>query len=202
MTKDLIRMNYKEMNTLDEGLTEHFHQGYEIIFITEGKARFIVNDEPGIYSKNSVVFINNLVKHRMSLEQVPYSRYMIIIDSSFFNDFIQIPEIHLLFKSKQQNFQNGVLIEPEDMAYVKDKIVHLQNIYDQKKHYWKYEFIANLFSLLIFIIREYPQNFPTQTIDRNTLLMIRIQQFIDSHFRSDITLEKLADEFFMSKYHL
>ncbi len=195
-------MNFKTLASKTNSLKEHFHSGYEIIFITEGQSMFTINDTAYTYSKNSLLFLNNLEKHRMDLITTPYSRYMIIIDSDYLDNAIKDPILLSIFKNRRNGSKNEFNIKNNDIGFINKTLYDLNIIYSKKNHYWQIEFTSILCNLIIFLYRKYKEQFPLSHINKKEQRMLDIQYFIDENFKKDITLDSLSTDFFISKYYL
>lgn len=197
-----IDMNYTTLSSVKDGLKEHYHNGYELIFITEGSSKFIINDSNYNFQKNHLIFINNLEKHKMIPENIPYSRYMMIIDSDYLDDIIKENSLLSIFKIRPDDFKHGFEIKDEDVPLVKSTLNKLNTIHSKKESLWHIEFISILSAFLVFIYRNYTNQFPIMNIKKTEQKVFEIQQYIDKNFKEDITLNLLSSKFFISKYYL
>lgn len=197
-----LYINYKTLDISTKGLKEHFHNGYEMIFITEGSSSFTIDNKKHTYNKGDLLFLNNLQRHTMDVVDYPYSRYMLIIDDNYLDSVIQEREVLSIFKSRTDNVRNRFSIKPEHLNFVNDILNEISHAFEFKKDFWQIEFISMFSKLLVFLYREYKDHFPTVNKDKNFKLILEVQQFIDKNFRKDITLDLLAESFFISKYYL
>lgn len=197
-----IDMNYLTLSSIKDGLKEHYHNGYELIFITEGSSKFIINNSNYDFPKNHLLFINNVEKHKMFPKSIPYSRYMVIIDSDYLDDIIKENELLSIFKIRPSNFKHGFRIIDEDVPFVKSILNNLNNIYSKKESLWYIEFTSTLASFLVYIYRNYNNQFPIMNIKKSEQKVFEIQQYIDKNFKKNITLNFLSSKFFISKYYL
>lgn len=197
-----IEMDFKTSPFQVNGLKEHFHNGYEILFITEGKSNFTINNRSYTFQKNSIVFINNLEKHKMNLTSKRYSRYMIIIDSDFFDSVIKDPTLLSIFKIRSQSFINGIQLKNEHVAMFEEHFRDLNVIYQKKDQFWQIEFNASLSKFMVLLYRNYTTHFPITNIGKAEERVLKIQTYIDENFRKDISLESISSLFFINKFYL
>ena len=54
--------------------TTHYHNNFEIIFITKGTSTFLIENRKIKTQKNSLVLISNLENHSMTIDETPYER--------------------------------------------------------------------------------------------------------------------------------
>jgi AraC-like DNA-binding protein len=197
-----INMNYVTLSSQTSGLKEHYHNGYELIFITEGESHFMINDSNYTFCKNSLIFINNVEKHKMYPLKTPYSRYMIIIDSNYLDSILKEPALLSIFKIRPEDFKHGFKIKDEHVPLMKNLLEKLHKIYLDKEVFWHIEFLSVLSSFLVLNYREYADHFPIMNIGKLEQRILEIQQYIDKHFKQDITLESISTDFFIDKYYL
>lgn len=197
-----LYINYKTLGSSTKGLKEHFHNGYEMIFITQGSSTFTIDNKKHTYNKGDLLFLNNLQRHTMDIVDNPYSRYMLIIDDNYLDSVIQEREILSIFKNKTDDTRNKFSIKPEHLKFVINTLNEMNNTYESKNDFWEIEFISSFSKLLVFLYREYKDHFPVISKDKNFKLILEVQQFIDKNFRKEISLDLLADNFFISKYYL
>ncbi|MBC8590166.1 AraC family transcriptional regulator [Wansuia hejianensis] len=202
MNHHIIQMDYKTLTSETRGLKEHFHNGYEIIFITEGESNFTINDNIYTYGENSLLFLNNLEKHKMDLISTPYSRYMIIVDSDYLDNIIKEHILLSIFKNRTSKYKKGFNIKEEHLDFINKTLDDLINIFSKESEFWQIEFMSMLSILLVFLYRNYTDQFPISRIDKKEQRILDIQHFIDENFRKDISLDSIASEFFISKYYL
>lgn len=202
LSQQNIRMNFKTLTSKTDGLKEHFHDGYEMIFVVEGTSSFTINNNIYRCDKNSLLFLNDLENHTMDLIETPYSRYMIIIDSEYLESAIKEPSLLSIFKSPKYKVKDEFKVAAKHLAYVNQVLKDLNLIFDQKEEFWEIEFVSVLSNFIIFLYRQYHGYFPLGHIDKKEQRILDVQNYIDEHFLTDISLDLLASTFYISKYYL
>ena len=202
MKNNLIDMNHKTLTSKISGLKEHYHAGYEMIFITEGKSEFTIEDKVFTYEKNSLLFLNDLEKHKMNPLDIPYSRYMVIVDSNYLDSIIKDNILLSIFKNRTNEDNNGFKIKEQHIEFITSTLEDLRGIFSNQSEFWEMEFMAELNILLVFLFRNYPEQFPINRIEKKEERILNVQSFIDANFKDDIHLDLLVDTFFISKYYL
>ncbi|MBZ2174072.1 AraC family transcriptional regulator [Schnuerera sp. xch1] len=202
MINKKIDIDFETLEHKTGSLKEHYHNGYEIIFITKGKSSFTINDKKHIFDKNSLVFLNNLERHKMDLIETPYSRHMLIIDSIYLDSIIKDPILLSIFKSSSDKIKDKLTINNEHVDFIVRTFQELNSIFDKKNEFWEIEFTSKLITLVVFLYREYKDLFPLSHISKRKQKILEVQSYIDENFRKDITLDNLASNFYISKYYL
>ncbi len=197
-----IDMNYKILTSHTSGLKEHYHNGYEIIFISNGKSNFTIDDNVYTYDKNTILFLNDLEKHKMDLVDIPYSRYMIIIDTDYLDSHIKNPTLLSIFKNRASKYYNGFEIEDESIDYVEKIFKTLNDKFLTKENFWEMEFMSIFIILILFLYRNYTQYFPISFLEEKDSRILSVQQYIDKNYKKHLSLDDLSSKFYVSKYYL
>lgn len=185
-----------------EILSNHFHNGYEIIFIEEGSSEFIINGVAGRYSKNCIIFLNHLEQHKMRPISDRYIRYVIILDPDCFDRFVGDQVLCSIFKQRPEGFENAFILPEEDAEFALATMKQCAEEYSNGEKYTELSICSRLLSLLIRLYRRHPERFPTAASSHIAATATKIQNYIDSNFLDDISLDFLAGEFHINKFYL
>lgn len=202
MSNNKIHINFKTLTSPDDTQKIHYHNGYELIFITSGISDFYINSKNIVAKEGTIIFINNLEKHKMQPKTLPYSRYMIIIDSDFLDTFIEENILLSIFKIRKDSFIPNFKIKEKDIIIILNILDKLLKISEKKQEFWETEFMHTFSNLLIFIYRNYKEFFPLTNYSKSYKQILEVQSFIDKNFQEDITLELIANKFYINKYYL
>jgi len=191
---------YKTAGT--DALLMHFHNEYEMIFIDAGSAVFTINDMDTEYAENTLVFINKFERHMLFPRTKPYSRYVLIIDSSYFDKFMQDPVLCSIFKNRSGVFSNGLTLSKQSAQVVTEILDLCIEEFTNKEPYWDSRIMAALLNMFIHLYRHYSMCFPLTINDYASENIAKIQNYIDSNYLSDLSLDSLSRVFNINKYHL
>lgn len=180
----------------------HFHDEYEIIYIEEGSANFTINGSEAVYEKGSIIFIGNLDEHMMSPVKEPYIRYVTIINSGFFEQFVAEPMLCSIFKRRTKNFSSGVRLTEEDSGFVLQNLELSLIDYKTADSFHENYCMASILKILIRLFRHNRAKFPDFANRHSSQTIIPVQKFLDENFSQDIMLDELSSMFFINKYHL
>ena len=180
----------------------HFHNEYEIIFIDAGSAVFTINDIDKEYFENTMVFINNFERHMLFPRTKPYLRYVLIIDSGYFDKFIQDPVLCSIFKNRPSIFSHGLTLSKQNAQVITEILDICIEEFTNKEPYWDSRIMAALLNIFIHIYRNYKEYFPLTVNDYASENIAKIQDYIDSNYLSDLSLDSLSNVFNINKYHL
>ncbi len=197
-----IDFNFKSFTSNNISLEKHFHNGYQIIFITKGSADFKINDKIYNCSENTLIFINNLEEHNMKIEDLPYSRYDLIFDSIFLDTIIIDMLLLSIFKIRNESFRHAFTISEDHVKYVKDIFESFYKLEKNRETFWHIKFISLFLEFILFLYNNYENVFPTEDINKKNQIILDVHNYIDLNFTSNFTIDELSSKFFISKYHL
>lgn len=169
--------------------TIHSHHVSEIFFIIDGSGVFLFRDAELTVTKNDVVIIHPNIPHTEKSNQIDSLEYIAFgVEGIIFNSPEQDSPYHF-FK----------LYNPDKYAY------YLRTLISEAKNQLQdYNIICqNLFNILITMLkRDYNIHVKHVEVKKINKDIALVQDFIQHHFREDITLSTLAEVAHLNKYHL
>ena len=184
----------------------HHHDFYEIYFFLSGNVSYNIESRSYRLSPGDVLLINPQELHQplVSPEKQNYERYVLWLSSSFLQQFI-LPDQDLsqCFDTSQPTHTN--LIRPDGvtrelLTYLFQQLIREQ---DSREFAAELNCLSLLAQLLVLVNRtalragRAPE--PRENADS---VVYRILGYIGEHYNEDLSLDFLANEFFLSKYHL
>lgn len=188
----------------------HSHDAFEIMLLLSDDTRCYIGDSHYVLAKNSVILFNNMDVHYLTIDKpTRYDRYVLyfrpeyieslsseetdLLECFFFRPFAdanlmkldEVKAAELLFLLQQ--VENCYKTPPEEL-YGRD--LHLR---------------FALGRLLLFVNNAYRiyHNIPsTGDISSNYRQVYPIINFIHQHMAEELSLEMLAQKFFMNKFYL
>ena len=103
---------YNEKPQTQVGLT-HDHTANEIIFVREGEANFIINNNNYTLKRNSIVFISSFEKHELISSSSTYKRFYLLVDHSYFIPSLFDLTLTSIFKYRPQTFYHVMELDDE-----------------------------------------------------------------------------------------
>lgn len=185
---------------IQETLSTHFHNTYEIIFVREGQAVFRVGEDDYLIKKGSLMFISQFEEHAIVSLSGNYQRYFTMLAPVFFERIIGDPKLASVFRYRTKMFRHHFEMEArfEDLSrYFAGILKEFQSRED-----YSTELVSMyLKQILILTYRAKPEYFHIKNSQMDTEIF-SIQQYIDEHFSQDISISRIAAEHFISVYHL
>lgn len=175
----------------------HNHIGYEILVFLKGDADFIVEGNCYELKPMDIILTRKDEMHRiLNTSHRDYERIVIHLQDSFFTDPLaaQYTDIFLNRKAGESN-----LIEREAVkkSEIFDIILRIEKYAKQKKRQNELVIRCALMELL-HQLNELKTS--GGTVQNETVKSII--EYINSHLRDELTLDVLAEKFYISKYYL
>lgn len=201
MERKLIEINHYR-TVENTKLRNHYHNGYELIFIEDGASNFVIEGQSRDFGPNHLIFINNLEQHEMSPVKTPYSRFVFIIDPDLLDSALMEPALSSIFKNRPESFKNGFKLTDDDSLYVKKQIHLCYADYQKQDAFWRLNVISILTNLFIFLYRNYSSYFPFSTTNHKTNSVIQVQSYIDENYLENLSLDMISSIFHLDKFYI
>lgn len=182
----------------NENFFLHNHEEYEIYMFLEGDSKYIVEGNFYTLNPGDMIIIRKQEMHRV-FHNTPtlYRRFVLMISPEFFKQK-NCPEYEAVFLSDFQ--KNGNKINAD--------IVHSSGLYNAILRYKKYSDDYKIINTpitdssiteILYILNKISSF--SYADDTNTTIK-EIIAYINNNFTSDISLDVLSNNFFISKYYL
>lgn len=183
----------------------HLHDEYELYFLLEGEGDFYFNNTPYSLSSGDIVIINKNIPHRTDFtNNVTHIRYLIEINEekivTLLNQLLEL-DLHEFFKKDFEVFS----LNEKDISTV--SAIFDEIIYELQQRKEKFELAATikLSELLLLLFRyerDTKKNIRVTTQDKREELISSILEYIHANLSEDISLDSIAQHFFMNKSYL
>lgn len=205
----MSRSTFEVYHYRDEHVKEvalHHHDFYEVYFFVSGNVSYNIESRSYRLSPGDVLLINPQELHQplFSPEKQHYERYVLWINGSFLQQ-IALPgqDMSRCFDTGQPNHTN--LIRPDGVTRELITYLFQQLIREEESREFASELcsLSLLAQLLVMVnrtaLRAGRDPEPRENTDS---VVYRILSYISAHYSEDLSLDFLANEFFISKYHL
>lgn len=203
VSKDFEIYYYNDYNLSKVDL--HTHDYYEFYFFIEGDISMQIGSETCAIQYGDIMLIPPYVPHRPIIHslEVPYRRFVFWISEQYYQhlqeqsaDYSYL--IEYVKKNKTYIFHNDQITFNRIQAKVLQLIEETQ-----ADRFGKEAQISLCIGDLLLCLNRifYERRNPEKRVGEETLYQ-RLILYIDEHIDDDLSLEKLADEFYVSKYHI
>jgi len=182
---------------IPEKLSEsHCHDVYEILFVLRGNGKYIVEGREYTVAPKTLMLIRPFAYHHLSLDNsTVYERYII----HFHKASISPDAIKLLENMTEAEDENANYYNKRSLS---DTLISVFDRYEFAESLPKAEreaYVKTLTSELVILLSA---SFCEKTSESEDELGVRVIKYLNANIERDISLDKLAKRFFVSKYYL
>lgn len=196
MNNSWIKCRYK---TNLHNMQFHFHNDYEIIYVTEGQVKISVSGMEILMGKGDMIFLNKNANHNIYITGGIYNRYIATISSKEFDKHFAESDLLSLFRySPNQNYYHIQTANFSDIANIFDKIIS-----ESQKAPDRYtdELITSyLREILIYAWRLSGDKFVIN--DDIKSKVFKVQNILENNYQTNITIEEICKTLYISTYYL
>ena len=183
----------------------HSHNYYELYFFIKGNVLIDISGNTLLLKSGDVVIIPPKTKHRLTVQSqtMPYQRFILWISEEFYNQLLTIsPDFGYLFH-KPEHTQNYIYhFDIISFNTIQVKIIELLEEM-QAFRFGNDALISSCINSLIMTISRMIYESENQVITKeNPSLYQNILKYIETHINEDISLDSIANNFYVSKYHI
>lgn len=198
---EIYYYNDRKLNIVQK----HTHHYYEFYFFLEGDVSITINRKTRPLTPGDVVLLPPGIPHYVNINSVniPYRRFVLWISEEFYNslqeqsaDYVYILE-HTS-RTGQYIFHYDVIAFNAFQSKVYQLIEEMQS-----EHFGKSTKVSLCIKDLLLYLNRSVYEFDHFTAPgREHSLYQNLMQYIEQHLDEDLSLERLATVFYVSKYHI
>lgn len=196
---------YYYNDRLLSGVESHTHTYYEFYFFLEGDVSMIIRDTSYDLKYGDIILIPPRVSHRAVVrsQDHPYRRFVFWISEAYCNRLIMASTDygylmqHVLL-TRNYIFHNDRIT----FNAVQSKVFQLLEEIHSGRYGREAKIGLCVNDLVLHLNRiVYEQNHPRSQKEKQSLYQ-NLVSYIEGHLDQDLSLEQLAGEFYVSKYHI
>lgn len=191
--------NYKDARKYT--VPVHHHDFYEIYFYLSGNVQFMVEDKTYSLLPGDILLIPPGTFHRAIVAPDTHDERIVLwIDRSFLSGLYEPGEDLSICFQAGRNLLRPTVVERADIQGIAMELV---NEYYGKKYASSLAALGRLVCLMVGLNRiALAGEGRIQSDTVSETLVSKVLSYIGSHYAENITLDSVADQFFVSKYHL
>lgn len=182
----------------------HTHNFYELFFCMSGNMRFLINETVYFLRENDLILLNSKDVHGIINDTDNlFERYVIEFDPEYVTDLIKYYDVLEVFHAPERpHILHLDVSQAQNFLFRFNKL----NSYETPENDFAialYQKIA--FAELLLQVNTFAQSSAAPAIedeDPKTLRLKKILSYINSHLTEDITVNSLAEHFFISPSYL
>lgn len=188
----------KTANTTNKNFYLHNHDFYEILFFLQGDSSYIIEGNTYKLNPYDLIIQRKNEMHRVYHNSVTtYERVILWIRPEFFEQF-NCKELEEEFLKQTHGSMNKIDAELCISSGLYDAFMRIQKYSNNFK-----EVNSPVVSAVIIEILYLINNAKLFSNDGNPDTTLKsVISYINSHYTDDISLDELAEQFFITKYHL
>lgn len=187
------------------GVKAHSHNYYEFYFFLQGNISMIIGDKTFSLKTGDVILIPPGISHHAVNcdESVPYRRFVFWVSEDYYQQLCTLSsDYNYIVDYALQNhrfiYHNDVI----SFNNIQALLFHLLEEIHTKRFGREAKLAVSVNDLVIHLNRmAYEQNNPSP-FKKNQGLYENLLAYIESHLEEDLTLDHLADAFYVSKFHI
>ncbi len=186
---------------------KHFHNEYEIFYLIEGERQFFFDNRSYKVQKGSLILVDENVIHMTTAncdDDIGHERIILYIDKEKMQELdCLFPNMNLAKFFKEQY---GVyhLTAKQQLQFL-SLCDRLKNEFNHKDHLSSSMISMTIIMYFMEFIRKNQQHklidVPSNASSKHQTIY-QISEYISEHYTEHLTLESLANDFFLSKYYL
>lgn len=203
LSKD-FELYYYNDTTLRE-VAEHTHDYYEFYFFLEGNVSIWIDTEVHDVTYGDIIIMPPGVSHRPIIHNadVPYRRFVFWISQEFCSHLVQLsPDYGYLLQLAQT--QKKYVFHNDRVTFhsIQSRLITLLEEMQGNRFGKAANISLCVNDLVLHLNRLIYERLHPVSAGETTALYESICSFIETHIDEDLSLERLAGEFFVSKYHI
>ncbi len=182
----------------------HYHNFYEIYYLLEGDVEYWIEGRTYSLQQGEILLINPMEFHRPVIKDknIPYERIVVWVDKEYLESLSREKPLNLCFdfSANRERIIRASGIKRTEITALLSELV---------KEYYSKEYAAEMcaFGTLIRFLAELNRislsiEGGENLTEVQSSLVLGVLDYIGEHFDEELSLDLLAKEFFVSKYHL
>jgi len=183
----------------------HHHDFYEVYFFLSGNVQYNIESRSYLLTPGDVLLISPMELHQpmFGSEQREYERIVLWIDKQFLEGF-SLPGQHFTacFDAGSPNHSNLLRPEGVQRQFLMFLLEQLLLESSSKEPYQEIMALSYLAQVMVALNRLALQQRREDPVTAPDSTVYNVLGYINDHYSENLTLDDLANKFFISKYHL
>ncbi|GKU26606.1 AraC family transcriptional regulator [Clostridium folliculivorans] len=195
---------YHYLNSDIRSINIHHHDFYEFYFFISGDVTYLIEGKSYKLEPGNIVLINSKELHQavINSEEAYYERIVLWINKAFLKKLSNDEtDLSLCFEGfNKKNVMSTDIEQQKNIRFILNKLVDLEN-YQGIGYELLYK--AYITELMVHINNLAFNESAELSVDmKKSNLIDGIIEYINNHIEEDITVDQIAEQFYLSKFHL
>ena len=183
----------------------HHHDFYEVYFFLSGNVQYNIESRSYLLTPGDVLLISPMELHQPMFgpEHREYERIVLWIDKQFLESFALSGEVFTAcFDTDNPNHVNLLRPEGVNRQFLTFLLEQLISESSSKEPYQEISALSYLSQVLVLLNRLALQQRKEEPAAAQDSAVYSVLGYINEHYNENLSLDDLANRFFVSKYHL
>lgn len=183
----------------------HTHDYYEFYFFLEGDVSITIDNQAHPLKPGDVILIPPHVSHFVTIhdETIPYRRFVFWISEAFCNELNALSEDYTyLMRHTQQSREYIFHYDVISFNALQSKVFQLIEELQCDRFGKASKVSLCVHDLILHLNRTVYEATHLAAPSSEQTLYLNLLQYIEGHLEEDLSLDRLAKKFFVSKYHI
>lgn len=184
----------------------HHHDFYEVYYLVSGDAAYVIEGKLTRIKPGDLLLVSPRELHKVSIEsdEAPYERYVLWLSPAFVQS-LSTPQTDLEsgLNSSLPGYSNLLRLSPEQQITVRNLLESIFQEADSGSYGSDRMRISLVTQILVQINRlTRLRREEAETFVYSSRIVSDVVDYVNRHYREKLTLDGLAERFYVSKYHL
>lgn len=203
LSKDFEIYYYSDRHM--SNVDNHTHDYYEFYFFLGGEVSIVIDEEVHPLSVGDMILIPPRTIHHLDIinPDIPYERFIFWISEDYCQQLLDLSKDYVYPMQHVATFHRYIYhFDVPTFNRIKYKILSLIEELNSNR-FGKEAYVSLCVNDLIFSLSRYTYEIENKATPKEEhSLYQNLLQYIDHHIDDEITLDILAKEFYVSKYHI
>lgn len=203
VSKDFEIFYYED--TYFSNVKSHSHNYYEFYFFLNGKITMTINGMEHHLKPGDIILIPPHVNHHLVNhdDKVPYQRIVLWFNKPYFDDLSgKTEELHYIIRHTIENQYYIYHNEMISFNAVQAKLFTIMEELKTNRFGKEPKITLCILDLILHLNRMAYESINPDSGQSKDDLYLSLIHYIENHLSEDLTLDLLAEKFFVSKYHI
>lgn len=184
----------------------HHHDFYEIYYLVSGDVTYVIEGKLCRILPGDLLLVSPRELHQVSIgsDQGPYERYVLWITQSTIRKLsTQLSDLETVLDPLKPGHTNLIRLTPEQQFTVRNLMESVfQETESQRfgSDILRENYAANLLVQINRLAQLHAQE--PEAFVHSSRMVSQVVDYVNSHYHEKLTLDSLAEHFYVSKYHL
>lgn len=203
----MLRPDFEIAHKWDTDLKDvklHHHDFYEVNFLISGDVTYVIESRAYHFQPGQMLIISPRELHQVYIQpdSAPYERYMLWISPALLQSLSSVQtDLRRCFDMNRPHYGNLLHLPPQEQKLIPAMMESL--LREQEQPAFGSDLLCQnlLTELMVHINRLAEDSYP-ELQNGSDSVVARVIDYINHYYHEPLSLDVLAEHFFVSKYHL